>query len=79
MTPYLPADWTRCRPGCAARRDTCGRFLAPLPAAGAIVEDFAKVWNLSPHDTCAWYRAASRCTVQAFTPPARRVHGPLGS
>lgn len=74
MKPWLPADVARCRPGCAARRDTCGRFLAPLPKANASVVDGAQ---LHPYMACPLYIAASTCTPPAA--PARRVHPRLGS
>lgn len=74
MTPYLDPDEPRCRPGCGTSlRDTCGRFLAPLPAGCARVVDGAKHWHGTP---CEGYLPASECLPPS--PPGRGVFGPLG-
>lgn len=78
MTPYLPPDEPRCRPGCADQGATCGRLHAPLPAAGATIVDGTKQWpRMWPSQRCAGYVPISGCTVPAA--PVRRVHKPFGA
>lgn len=66
MTPRLPDDVARCRPGCAEQRETCARFRVPLPVRFGSVVDGAIEWPAKP---CAGYIAVSECMHQAQ--PAR--------
>lgn len=70
MTPYLANDEARCRPGCVDRRDTCGRFLAPLPTRGACIVDGAQ--QQLQWVACPLYIAASQCVPPVVD--TRRVH-----
>lgn len=76
MTPWLPADVARCRPGCATLGPTCGRLHAPLPPAGGGMVDGTKQWPARwVGERCGGYIPISECTPPAA--PARRVHPPL--
>jgi hypothetical protein len=76
---WLAADVARCEPRAlpACRRDTCARYLAPLPAQGASLADFNLERSAYSLPCGYWISAASAHPVPVA--PPRRVHPPLGS
>lgn len=73
----LPADIARCRPGGVCKsQDRCARFLAPLPAQGATVQDFLTAGPVYGH---LWGDCQMRIPPGDYRPkPERRVHPPFG-
>lgn len=77
---YLSVQEARCEPsGVCDRKDTCARYLAPIPTTGARIEDFNRSpigldWFKSPCQ--AWVSAQNKPLQQ---PPVIRRHPPLGS
>lgn len=74
---WLAADVTRCEPSAAppCRRDSCARYLAPLPAHGSSMADF-NLQRVSPHWPCLQWLCAAAARLPEPA-PQRRVHPPL--
>lgn len=65
MRAWLAPSEPRCRPSQPCMRsNTCGRAIAPIPAAGAIVQDYSL--TPLPGGACLGYLAESACVP----PPA---------
>lgn len=78
---WLAADVTRCEPSPLpiCPRDTCARYLAPLPPQGGSVADFNLPAATLPMVLgCGKWLSAQDARMPAPA-PQRRVHPPLGS
>lgn len=78
---YLEPHVERCDPGASAcaHRLGCARYMAALPASGALMENFAFSNGLGFDGSCAMYWPLGEARRPVAQPAQPKVHPPLGS